>query len=124
MGNQHTDNEPTNGNAFSSRRELRNSHITGVLPIPGISGDERNGTWPSQVGGGFDFEQMIASLRDLFEHDRQIASQSDSTRCGICYLHFALTELQYRDEGFYLCPDCAYTLGHHALPMLRQQQKM
>lgn len=92
--------------------------MTGALPAISPSGVERG------YGGHFNFEQMVQSLRDLFEHDRQIASQPDATRCGICYLHFPVSELQYLDEGFYLCAGCQRTLGNHKLPMIRRQQKL
>jgi hypothetical protein len=59
----------------------------------------------------------------LFEHDRQVASQTDSSRCGICYLHYSLNELHYREDGYYVCSDCEHTIGRHAIPMLRRQQK-
>ncbi len=107
-----------NGSSFVSRREVRASNVTGALPPIGNPGIEHN------LPGSFDFEQMIISLHDLFEHDRQVASAPDSTRCGICYLHFSLSELEYRDEGFYVCPGCARTLGQHKLPMVRKQQKL
>ncbi|HTI13097.1 MAG TPA: hypothetical protein VL461_00805 [Dictyobacter sp.] len=75
--------------------------------------------------GGFDFEQMVQSMHDLFEHDRQTASQTDATRCGICYLHYHLQDLHYRDEeGFYICSNCDQTLGTNRLPMVRRQQKL
>jgi hypothetical protein len=74
--------------------------------------------------GGFDFEEMLTSLRELFAYDRQLASQADSKRCGICYLYFMANELQYREEeGFYVCSNCEHTLGKQTLPMLRRQQK-
>lgn len=74
--------------------------------------------------GAFDFDEMIASLRELFAQDRQVASQQDSKRCGICYLHFSPGELRYReDEGFYICSACERALAKHILPMIRQQQK-
>lgn len=67
---------------------------------------------------------MLISLHDIFERDRQIASQSDATRCGICYLHFLMSELQYRgEEGFYVCVGCERALGKQTLSMVRQQQK-
>jgi hypothetical protein len=125
LSNQHTDHGASpNGNLFTGKRELRSSHITGMLsplssPSP-VIGTDRNG----YGSGGFDFEQMVHSLHDLFEQDRQIASQSDATRCGICYLHFSVGELRYRDEGFYVCPNCTQHLGHQPLPMLRKQQKL
>lgn len=93
--------------------------MTGMLPPVGVPGVERG------YGSTFDFEQMILSLHDLFEHDRQVASQPDSSRCGICYLHFPVTELHFRDEeGFYICSGCSHALGKHFVPMLRRQQKL
>jgi hypothetical protein len=75
-------------------------------------------------GSSFDFESMILSLRELFERDRQLASQSDVSVCGICYLHFSLGDMHYRDEeGFYVCQGCERALGKHMLPMIRRQQK-
>jgi hypothetical protein len=102
-------------NSFASRRDTRINNNTGSLPVVGsVRG----------VSGPFDFEAMIASLRELFERDRQIASQPDSTRCGICYLHFPLSELTYREkEGFYICSGCERQLGKQQMPMLRRQQK-
>jgi hypothetical protein len=107
----------SNGSSFVSRREIRANNATGTLPAVGIASAGRGYT------GQFDFEAMLVSLHDLFEHDRQVASQADSTRCGICYLHFSPAELHYREEGFYACSDCERALGKQSLPMLRQQQK-
>lgn len=74
--------------------------------------------------GSFDFEAMLSSLRELFAYDRQIASQSENKRCGICYLYFEMKELHYREEeGFYTCPNCEHSLGKQTLPMLRRQQQ-
>jgi hypothetical protein len=98
---------------------MRANNSTGVLPSLGISNTERR--IPSGV---FDFEQMVQSLHELFERDRQIASQPNSTRCGICYLHFLLSELQYQNEGFYVCSGCSQTLDHQDVPMLHKQQKL
>ncbi len=72
----------------------------------------------------FDFEQMLLSLHELFEQDRQIASQPDTTRCGVCYLFFPVSELHYRDEGLYMCQRCERTLGKQMMPVLRKQQKL
>jgi hypothetical protein len=107
----------SNTSSFTSRREFRANNITGMLPALGTTGLERG------YSGSFDFEQMILSLHDLFEQDRQTASQPDATRCGICYLHFPVSELQYRDEGFYVCKGCEHSMGKQTLPMLRRQQK-
>jgi hypothetical protein len=92
--------------------------MTGALPPLSPAGVERGHT------GSSDFEQLIESLHDLFEHDRQVASQSDATRCGLCYLHFSLPELRYREEGFYVCENCEKSLGKRGQPMLRRQQKL
>jgi hypothetical protein len=107
----------SNSSSFVSRRELRASNPTGALPVVTSTGRAHSAS-------SFDFEAMLIALHELFEHDRQIASQSDSTRCGICYLHFSMSELHYRgDEGFYECAGCERALGKQTLPMLRQQQK-
>ena len=109
-----------NGSSFVSRREMRASNVTGALPV--IS--------PSTVGiehtrsSAYELEQLIQSLRELFEHDRQMASQQDTTRCGICYLYFSVSDLNYREEGFYVCPACEHALGKQHITMLRKQQKM
>lgn len=67
---------------------------------------------------------FIDSLREVFERDRGIASQGNTTRCGICYLHFSITDLLYREEeGFYVCPGCAQALGSSPLFMVRRQQR-
>jgi hypothetical protein len=117
LNNHHIPGSGTSGNgsSFVSRREARASNPTGSLPVIGTS---------RSYSGSFDFEGLIASLRELFAVDRQIASQQDSARCGICYLYFTLTELRYRDEeGFYVCQGCERALGKQVLPMLRRQQK-
>lgn len=107
-----------NSNSFVSRREVRASNATGALPPLGSASTERSYT------GSFDFEQMLQSLHDLFEKDRQIASQQDSTRCGICYLYYPLSELHYREEGLYMCQHCEQALGHQSMPVIRKQQKL
>lgn len=107
----------SNGHNF--RRE-RTGHLTGQLSSPASLTPEKG----YYSGQSFDFEQMIQSLRELFEHDRQVASQPDATRCGVCYLHFSVDELRYREEGFYVCQACEQTLGKHPVPMLRKQQKL
>jgi hypothetical protein len=108
-----------NGSSAISRREARADNITGALPPLGTLGIER-----SSAPGSFDFEQMVLSLRDLFEQDRQVASQPDATRCGLCYIYHYVSELYYREEGFYVCPQCEQNLGHQRIFMLRRQQKM
>lgn len=67
---------------------------------------------------------LIDALHDLFAQDRTVASQGGTTRCGICYLHFPLAELEYREaEGYYVCSRCARSLGRTQLPMVRRQQR-
>lgn len=66
---------------------------------------------------------LIDSLHEMFAQDRSVASRSDSARCGICYLHFPLTSLEYREaEGFFVCADCKRALGHQHVMMIRRQQ--
>jgi hypothetical protein len=112
----------TNGsNSFVSRRDIRASNPTGALPVVSNS---RNYSSYSGHAGTFDFEAMLVSLHELFEHDRQVASQQDARRCGICYLHFAVSELHYREEeGLYVCAGCEKAASKSQLPMIRRQQK-
>lgn len=71
-----------------------------------------------------DLAQMIAALRQQFEQDRLLASQSGSARCGICYLHYRQPELYYREEeGFYICKNCQRTLGNGRIKMIRRQHR-
>jgi hypothetical protein len=89
-------------------------------------GDETDGELPElpqrDVRG--EVGTLIDSLRAVFEHDRTIASQGGSARCGICYLHYPLAELEYRTaEGYYVCSACAQRLGSIRLPMVRRQQR-
>jgi hypothetical protein len=109
------------GHAYLNRREVRANNVTGALPPLETTTDER---WNNSHSSGFDFEEMIRSLHDLFEHDRQVASQPDATRCGICYLHHSVNELHYNEEGFYTCDECERSLGHHHITMLHRQQKL
>ncbi len=104
-----------------SRRDIRASNPTGALPAVGTSR-----SYSSYTGhaGSFDFEAMLVSLHELFEHDRQVASQADARRCGICYLHFMVSELHYREEeGLYVCAGCEKAASKAQLPMIRRQQK-
>ena len=71
-----------------------------------------------------DLAQMIEALRQQFEQDRLLASQSGSARCGICYLYYRQTDLSYREEeGFYICKSCQRTLGNGRIKMIRRQQR-
>ena len=118
-GPNNNETPSNNGSAFVSRREMRASNVTGALPVLGpTAGIERTHT------SSYEFEHMIQSLRELFEHDRQVASQQDATRCGVCYLYFSVSELHYREEGFYTCVACEQALGRQNITMLRKQQKM
>src|SRR5260370_939348 len=93
--------------------------------------NQYNGTGPLPAftpgrtyAGAFGFEELLMSLRELFAHDRQVATQSDNKRCGICYLYFTSSEVDYRgEEGFDVCSNCERTLGKQTLPMVRRQQK-
>ena len=119
-GPKNNETPSNNGSAFVSRREMRASNVTGALPVlsPTPAGIERTHTSSSE------FERLIQSLRELFEHDRHMASQQDTTRCGICYLHFTVSDLNYREEGYYVCFACEHALGRQHVTMLRKQQKM
>lgn len=67
---------------------------------------------------------LIDALHEVFVQDRAVSSQGGSTRCGICYLHFPYSELEYRDpEGYYVCPSCKRALGPARLPMVRKQRR-
>lgn len=71
-----------------------------------------------------DVGPLIDELRAVFQRDRAVASGTAASRCGICYLHFPLDELEYREaEGFYICPVCARALGAQWLPMVRRQKR-
>lgn len=113
-------NAANNGSSFSSRREARAGNSTGALPALGSTPETER---TISTSGSYEFDYLINSLHDLFERDRQIASQSDATRCGICYLYHTVSELHYREEGFYVCEGCERALGKHTMPMLRKQQK-
>jgi hypothetical protein len=102
--------------SFSQRREGRSSNGATPASSPQASGGQ-------SAGGPSGLDSLIAELRELFERDRQIASQPDSTRCGICYLHYRLSDLRWRDEGFYICRECERLLGKQTMPMLRRQQR-
>lgn len=66
---------------------------------------------------------LIDALHEMFAQDRTVASRGDSARCGICYLHFPLSALEYREaEGFYVCAGCQRALGRQQVMMIRRQQ--
>jgi hypothetical protein len=91
--------------------------MTGALPIPATGGVEHD-------AGPFKLEELILSLRELFEQDRQIASQPDAARCGICYLYYPVDQLHYREEGLYMCQHCERALKNQRLSIIRKQQKL
>ncbi len=119
-GAKNSETPGNNGSGYANRREMRASNVTGALPVlsPNTPGMEHG------HNGSSEFDQLIQSLHELFERDRQMASQQDTTRCGICYLYFAVNDLSYREEGFYVCPACEHALGRQQITMLRKQQKM
>lgn len=85
---------------------------------------ERNEHPPLRPGVRGEVGPLIEALHDLFERDRATASQGNTTRCGICYLHFSRSDLVYREaEGFYVCPSCAESLGATEINMVRRQQE-
>ena len=117
MGSNYTSGSGMSGNgsSFVSRREMRATNQTGALPVVSTS---------RSYSGSFDFENLIASLHELFVQDRQVSSQQEGTRCGICYLHFTVSSLSYREEeGFYVCHGCEPGLGKNIIPMIIRQQK-
>ena len=117
-------NGSSNSSSFVSRRDIRASNVTGALPVVNAGSTGSTGSEERSYSGSFDFEAMLISLHEIFEHDRQVASQQEARRCGICYLHFLAGELHYRDEeGFYVCTGCERAAGKYRMPMLRRQQK-
>jgi hypothetical protein len=104
-----------NGHGYGSPRGERPERWPGadgeeLIPRPDVRG---------AVG------ELIDDLRGVFQRDRTTASGLGSSRCGVCYLHFPLDELEYREaEGFYVCPNCARALGSQRLPMVRRQKHM
>jgi hypothetical protein len=121
LSNNHS--QGTNGNNIFGQRREREGRGQGPHAFNGTGALPPLNTTRS-YSGGFDFEAMLTSLHELFAQDRQVASQQESKRCGICYLYFAPEELQYREsEGFYACAGCAQALGKQTLPMIRRQQK-
>lgn len=121
MSNNHTQGASSQ-NPQGYRRE-RDSRWQSSGTFNGTGGQPASNVGRGYAGA-FDFEAMIDSLRELFARDRQMASQQDSKRCGICYLYFSSEELRYREEeGFYVCPTCQQALGKQTVRMIRRQQK-
>ncbi len=90
----------------TTRDRVRYVHVPGTVDVRG------------------DVGPLIDDLHALFERDRVMASQGNTARCGVCYFHFAISDLVYRDaEGFYVCPGCERALGQARMVMLRRQQR-
>jgi len=126
LSNNHTQGSGTAGdNNLSGHRHEREGRSPGPYTFNGTGALPASNTSSARsYPGSFDFEEMLVSLHDLFERDRQVASQQDSKRCGICYLYFSIGDLHYREEeGFYICSACERSLGKQTLPMIRRQQK-
>lgn len=71
-----------------------------------------------------DLAHLIESLRQQFEQDRTLASQTGTARCGICYFYYRQSDLLYREEeGFYICQRCQRALGSGRIKMVRRQQR-
>jgi hypothetical protein len=115
-------NEWSHSSTTVSERMRNTSHDVGNQQEQGASAG------PAFIAGRDvrgDIGELIDSLHEAFERDRSIASQGDSARCGICYLHYFLSELQYRDEeGYYVCASCARALSHTRILMVRRQQRL
>jgi hypothetical protein len=93
------------------------THVSGPLVVP-----PGHAPFRPEVRG--ELGPLIDALHELFVQDRTIASQGANARCGICYLHYPLIELEYREaEGFYVCPACKAALGGLRIPMVRRQQR-
>lgn len=116
---------PDIGNQSSSIQRRDSHELRDTRPHATIGNGPKYtvGMNRSYNSSSFDFESMLTSLRELFEQDRQVASQGDSTRCGLCYLFFKVSDLTYREDGYYICSNCEQNLGPQNLPMLRKQQK-
>jgi hypothetical protein len=129
---------PGNGLAPNERRANSDSAVGDYEGGENDATDMTPATWRvERLNGGSDSTprepfrpesrgevgSLIDSLHGLFAQDRAVASQGDSARCGICYLHFPLAALEYREaEGFYVCATCKRALGHNPLMMIRRQQ--
>ncbi len=72
-----------------------------------------------------DLGVLIDDLRQLFEREIASAKQAGSARCGICYLHFMIAELDYREaDGFYICEKCSQALRGKPLRMIHRQPRI
>lgn len=67
---------------------------------------------------------LIDELHVLFERHLATAKQAAVARCGICYLHYSTSELEYREaDGFYICATCNAALRGKSLRMIRRQPR-
>lgn len=89
--------------------------------IPMTYGRDGHEPFHPEVRG--DVGALIDSLHEVFARDRAIATQGSSARCGLCYLHYPVAELDYRDDGYYICASCQRGLGNAHVPMVRRQQR-
>lgn len=119
----------SNGGSNSGEPAGRAPAATGPLPGPGRGSRaerdrDRGEHEPLRPEVRGEVGPLIDALHEIFAQDRTVASQGGTTRCGICYLHFPLAELEYREEeGYYVCERCARALGRIRLPMVRRQQR-
>ena len=92
---------------------------------PGARSGSEGSDRPERDGQSrVDLVQLIEALRQQFEQDRALASQTGSARCGICYLYYRQADLVYREEeGFYICKSCQRSLGNGKIKMVRRQQR-
>jgi hypothetical protein len=67
---------------------------------------------------------LIDDLHSLFEREIASAKQPASARCGICYLHFPIATMEYREsDGFYICQACDQAMRGKPLRMIRRQPR-
>lgn len=117
-----------NGAARRPPREPLSAYAPSLSPSAQAAEDDDEGEAPyssprEDVRGPVG--ELIDALHDLFTRDRVIASQGAASRCGICYFHYPLGELVYREaEGFYVCQACERALGGSRVPMARRQQRL
>ena len=121
-------NGHANGLSRRPSREPPSAYVPSVSssPQPAENDDEGDAPYsgPREDVRGL-VGELIDALHGLFTQDRAIASQGGSSRCGICYFHFSLSELVYREaEGFYVCHACERALGGARVPMARRQQRL
>ena len=118
--------EVLDGESLPTGTQRERDELTGA-PSNGFALAERSDRGerlPVRAEARGEVGPLIDELHVLFDQDRTTASQGGTTRCGICYLHFVLADLEYRDgEGYYVCRACARSLGSMQLPMVRRQQR-